>query len=151
MKFSTQADVQASQEETFAAFSDFHHYARRAKDRGVEVERLDHGHAVGRGLAWRSRFAWNGHAREMRGEIVRFDAPDGFAADLNVGGLEGVLEIEVIPVKAGRSRVRVGLELTPATMSARILLKSLRLAKSRLDDRFAAAVRSHAESIGHGD
>ncbi len=151
MKFSTQADVHAPAEETFRAFSDFHHYAGRARDRGVEVERLDHGHAVGRGLAWRSRFSWNGSVREMRGEIVRFDPPKGFAADLAVGGLEGRLEVEVTPVKAGKSRVRIGLELTPATMSARILLKSLRLAKGRLDARFADAVRSHAESLGHGD
>ena len=150
MKFSTQADVHAPAEETFRAFSDFNHYAGRARERGVEVERLDHGHAVGRGLAWRSRFSWNGSVREMRGEIVRFDPPLSFAADLTVGGLEGRLEVEVAPVKDDRSRVRIGLELTPATMSARILLKSLRLAKARLDDRFAAAVRAHADGIGHG-
>src|SRR6056297_126261 len=151
MKFSTQADVDAPADRAFAAFSDFHAYAERARHRGVEVQRIDHGHTVGRGLAWHARFVWNGRAREMRGEVVRFDPPSGYDADLVVGGLEGRLDVEVTATGDATSRVRIGLELRPATMSARILLKSLRLAKGRLDDRFAAAVRSHADRIGGKD
>ena len=148
MKFSTQTDVQASPEAAFAAFSDFQGFAARARHRGVEIERTDHGHNVGRGLCWHGRFDWNGRAREMRGEIVRFDAPSGYHADLTIGGLEGRLDVEVTAVTEAKSRVRIGLELRPTTMSARILLKSLRLAKGRLDERFANAVRTYAASLG---
>jgi len=151
MKFSTQADVDAPADRAFAAFSDFHAYSERARHRGVEVQRIDHGHTVERGLAWHARFVWNGRAREMRGEIVRFDPPTGYDADLGVGGLEGRLEVEVIAVKDTKSRVRIGLEFRPTTMSARILVKSLRLAKGRLDERFASAVRSHADGIRRAD
>jgi hypothetical protein len=143
MKFSTRTEVNTPVEDAFAAFADFDTFARLAEARGARMERLP-----GEVFAWRARFEWNGAAREVKGDIVRFEPPRGYAAAMIAGGLEGDLEVEVTPLSAGRSQVRVAMEWRPVTMSARVLLKSLKLVKGRLDARFAARVDEYAARIG---
>lgn len=143
MKFSTRAEVQAPAEDTFAAFADFPHYVRLAERRGARVQTRDA--AV---FAWRARFDWNGSARDVEGDVTRFDPPRGFTADMASGGLEGRIEVAVVPIDPARSEVRVAMEWRPRAMSGRILLQSLKLVKGRLDDRFSARVAEFAAGIG---
>ena len=143
MKFSTRCEVDAPAEDAFAAFADFGRYVRRAEARGATVRVLD-----APVFAWTAGFDWNGKARELAGEVTRFDPPRGFLAELRAGGLEGTLELDVTEVDAARSRVRVAMEWRPVTMPGRILLQSLKLVKGRLDDRFAARVAEFAAGVG---
>ena len=143
MKFSTRADVDATAEDTFAAFADFPRYVRLAERRGARVRTLE-----GPVFAWSAAFDWNGAARELKGEVTRLDPPRGFTAEMVAGGVEGSLEVEVTAVDAARSRVRVAMEWRPVTMGGRILLQSLKLVKGRLDDRFAARVAEFAAGVG---
>jgi hypothetical protein len=143
MKFSTRCDVNAPAEETFAAFADFQRYVRLAEKRGARVRTLESPI-----FAWTAAFDWNGAARELRGEVTRFDPPRGFVAEMTAGGVEGTLEVEVTAVDAARSRVRVAMEWRPSNMAGRILLQSLKLVKGRLDDRFAARIAEFAAGVG---
>jgi hypothetical protein len=143
MKFSTRADVAAPADRTFAAFADFPRYIRLAESRGAKVEILPSRH-----FAWAARFDWNGAARDLRGEVARFDPPRGFDARMTATNVEGTLEVEVTAIDPARSRVRVAMEWRPVTMSGRILLQSLRLVKGRLEDRFASRVAEFADQVG---
>jgi hypothetical protein len=143
VKFSTQVDVEAPAEDTFAAFADFSRYVRLAEARGARVEVLPAPH-----FAWRARFDWNGAARDLKGEVTRLEAPRGFTAAMAAQLVEGVLEVDVTAEGTARSRVRVAMEWRPVTMSGRILLQSLKLVKRSLDDRFAARVADFAEGVG---
>jgi hypothetical protein len=143
VNFSTSVEVDASAEATFAAFADFPRYVRLAEARGARVEILP-----APVFAWRALFTWNGAARDLRGEVTRFDPPRGFAARMAAGNIEGTVEVEVARLDAARSRVRVAMEWRAVTLSGRILLQSLRLVKGSLDDRFAARVADFARGKG---
>jgi hypothetical protein len=99
-------------------------------------------------FGWRARFDWNGARRDLGGDVTRFDPPNGFAAEMTAGGLDGTVEVEVTSVDPARSRVRVAMEWRPRTMAGRILLQSLKLVKGRLDERFAARVAAFAAEAG---
>jgi hypothetical protein len=113
MKFSTRADVDAPAEDAFAAFADFPRYVRLAEARG----------ATGGDAAGRPVFAWRrgstGTARRASsGDVTRFDPPRGFTGgDDRRAGWKATLEVEVTPVDAGRSQVRVAMEWRPVTMA----------------------------------
>jgi hypothetical protein len=145
VKFSTQVDVEAPAEDTFAAFADFSRYVRLAEARGARVEVLPARH-----FAWRARFDWNGAARDLKGEVTRLEAPLGFTAAMAAQLVEGVLEVGVTPLGAARSRVAVAMEWRPLTLPGRILLQSLRLVKGSLDERFAARVAELAARAEKG-
>lgn len=144
MKFSTRANVHAPMETTFSAFADFPRYVRLAEKRGARVETRS-----ASVFAWRARFDWNGTARDLEGDVIHFDPPRAFTADMSSGGLEGRIEVAVISVDDVRSQVRVAMEWQPRTISGRILLQSLKLVKGRLDDRFATRVAEFAAGIEH--
>jgi hypothetical protein len=114
-----------------------------AEARGAKVKVMPAPH-----FAWAATFDWNGAARDLRGEVIRFDAPHRFSAAMSAAQVEGTLDVEVTALDPVRSRVRVTLEWRPVTMSGRILLQSLRLVKGRLDERFAARVAELAAGVG---
>lgn len=143
MLFSTRADVDAPPEAAFDAFADFAGFVRLAQARGATVNLRP-----APVFAWRARFSWHGAARDLTGEVIRFDRPRGYAATMTAGGLEGSLEVEVTAVEPARSRVRVTLEWRPVTLGGRLLLQSLKLVKPGLDARFAARVAEFAASAG---
>jgi hypothetical protein len=143
MKFSTRADVDAPPEVAFDAFADFPRFVRLAQARGATVDLRP-----APVFAWRARFSWHGGARDMTGEVTRFDRPSGYAATMTAGGLEGLLEVEVTPVDASRSRVRVTMDWRPVTLGGRLLLQSLKLVKPGLDARFAARIAEFAAGAG---
>lgn len=143
MKFATRVEVDGTPEEVFARLADFSRYVRKAEARGARV-RVTEAPVFG----WVAAFEWNGAARDVKGEVVRFDPPRGFAAEMAAGGVEGTIAVEVIPVDAARSQVRVAMEWRPVTIPGRLLVQSLKLVKGRLDERFAARVAELAQEAG---
>ena len=143
MKLSTRADVDAPAEAAFDAFADFPRFVRMAEGRGATVDLRP-----APVFAWRARFSWHGAARDMAGEVTRFDRPRGYAATMTAGGLEGVLDVAVALLGPERSEVRVSMEWRPVTLAGRLLLQPLKLVKPGLDERFAARVADLAKGVG---
>ena len=147
MKFSSQEDVALPIEEVFAAISDFEVFERRAMRRGAQVSRTDPATGPGLGSVWDARFAFRGKEREVRGEVTTCDAPAQLAVASKSGGLSGVFGVELVALAPQRTRMIVGLELTPGNLSSRLLLQSLKLAKTTLSARCSKAVTDYARSL----
>jgi uncharacterized membrane protein len=140
MKFSTRQDIEAPIEFVFARAADFGAYERQALRRGFGIGRDDQLKAIGRGMRWKAQFPFRGKVRELRGELTRFDAPNSFLIQSVSGGVEADFDIEFLPLSRNRTRVTVGLELSPKTLSARLFVQSLKFAKRNLDKQFAKRV-----------
>ena len=147
MKFSSQEDIEAPIEFVFQAATDFASFEKQALRRGAEVQRTDRLTELGPGMAWKATFPFRGKRRSADGKLVTCDAPNALAFVSDIGGMHGDLDIEFVALSQRRTRVSVELELIPNSLSARLLLQSLRLAKANLSRRFKKRIEHFAEDV----
>lgn len=147
MKFSTRTDIEAPIDHVFAEVSDFSTFERSAMRRGAKVQRVDSQDVRGPGMAWQTEFTFRGKTREVRIDLEDYEEPVmlGFAG--KSAGLTGFCEIELIALSPKKTRMRVSLDLKPHTLSARLLIQSIKLAKGTVDKKFEARVADYARDI----
>ena len=131
----------------FAAVSDFGKFERAALRRGADVARVDNLTAPGTGMTWHTRFKYRGKARGVTSELIEYDLPERMSVDSQTGGLSGKLSVQLIALSPRRTRMMLQLDLKPKTLSARLFLQTLRLAKTTLNRRFKRGVAEFAREI----
>lgn len=147
MQFSSKEDIDAPIEEVFAAVSDFDGFERSAIRRGIEVRRADEAAAVAPGMAWDAAFDLRGKRRNLHLVLAKLAAPEELQVDSETSGLTGVMTVELVALSPRRTRLAIVLNLAPKTLSARLFLQSLKLAKTTLTKRFKLKVAEFAKSI----
>ncbi len=147
MKFSTREDIEVPIEKVFAAVSDFEAFERQALRRGAEVHRDDTFGKAGVGSEWVIKFKFRGKPRKIHARISEFDAPNGYVAETDSGGIDGLVTVDLVALSPRRTRLHFSIALTPRTLSARLLVQSLKFAKSNLNKRFSARVWQFAQDV----
>lgn len=146
MKFSTREDIEAPINYVFAQVSDFAAFERRAMRQGADVIRRPED-AVAQGTVWDIKFNFRGRDRKAEAVLTLLDQPQAFTIDSASDGLNASTEIELIALSQTRTRVLVSFDLRAKTLTARLLVQSLKLAKSKMTKRFNGRVLDFAEEI----
>ncbi|WP_147110442.1 SRPBCC family protein [Tateyamaria sp. syn59] len=147
MKFSAREDVAAPIDAVFDALNDFESFERQAMRRGAQVRRIDPLTQPGVGMQWDVRFKMRGRPRELTVKMARYDEPNEMIFDVNSAGVTGTFSIELLALSRNRTRMALALELTPLTLSARLFVQSLKLAKTSLSKRFKLRVAEYAKGL----
>ncbi|MHC0052384.1 SRPBCC family protein [Actibacterium sp. D379-3] len=147
MKFSTREDIAAPMSQVFAAVSDFDVFERAILRRGVELSRTDMLPGPGPGMTWKSRFTYRGRPRELTAELTHYQTPELLVMKSHSAGLDGALTVELLQLSPRQTRMAVALDLKPNTITARLFLQSLRLAKSSLTRRYKKSVHIFARDL----
>ncbi len=147
MKFSTKEDIEAPIEAVFDAVSQFAIFERAAIRRGADVQRVDALAEPGVGMSWDAQFKLRGRDRKLTVRVIEFEKPTRIAAQATSPGMIGRFEIDLIGLSRTRTRMAVALDVQPQTLSARLFVQSLRLAKSTLTKRFKLRVAEYAKDI----
>ncbi|MBY5934625.1 SRPBCC family protein [Tateyamaria omphalii] len=147
MKFSAREDVAAPIEAVFEALNDFDGFERQAMRRGADIRRTDPLTQPGVGMQWDVAFRMRGRQREMTLKMIRYDAPNEMVFDVKSAGVTGTFSVELLALSRSRTRMALGLELTPLTLSARLFVQSLKLAKTSLNKRFKLRVADYAKGL----
>lgn len=147
MKFSSTEDIEAPIDSVFSMLSEFEIYERSAIRRGIEVQRVGEHETTVVGMAWDARFTLRGKERDIKLTLAKYDAPNTMRFDSESQGLSGVLTLDLLALSAGRTRLSITLELAPKTLSARLLVQSMKLAKSNLTKRFKWKVAEYAKGM----
>ena len=147
MKFSAREDIEAPIDQVFARVTDFAAFERQMLRRGAEVRRVDAGQPVTVGSAWDVAFTFRSRERRMRATVTRMDAPGDLVVAIAANGLDGVTTVELVALSPQRTRLAVTIDLSARSLSARLLLQSLKLAKSNLSNRFKKRVSEFAAGI----
>jgi uncharacterized protein YndB with AHSA1/START domain len=141
VKIEIHADIAAPAEFVFRRLTDFARHERKALRGGAEVKRLDSGLEAALGATWEIDFTYRGKARKVRAEIVRWTPPEQVQINGQSGGLDTLSTVDVVPLSRSQTRVNVVIALMPRSMTARLLVQSLKLARgsvtARLDKRLA--------------
>ncbi len=147
MKFSTREDIAAPIDRVFEELSDFSRFERAILRRGADVARTDTLDRPGPGMCWVSRFTFRGKPREIRSELVEHQAPEKLRLLSRSDGLEGQMSVDLVQLSPRQTRVFLNLDLKPNTLSSRLFLQSLRLAKATLTRRFKTGLHDFARDI----
>ncbi len=150
MQLTTNEDIQAPIEHVFAAIADFDGFTRQALRRGAEVARVDTLTAPGIGMIWETGFDFRGKRRQMRIELTEYDAPNRLCAHSTMPGMTGTLVLDLVALSRQHTRLSIDLQLAPQSLSSRLLVQSLKLARGsltkRLSKRLVAFARETEES-----
>lgn len=149
MKFSTRSDIEAPIDHVFREMSDFASVERSVMRRGATIKRLDTQDVKGPGMAWQADFTFRGKERQVRIDLVDFEQPTMMGFTAKSAGLNGFCEIELIELSPKKTRVRIALDMKPQTLSARLVVQSMKLAKGSIDKKFAARIDEFAKDIGN--
>jgi len=144
MELTSKEDVDAPLAEVFAAISDFASFERSAIRRGVEVQRLSDDPAPQVGMAWDVRADFRGKPRELRLELSTYEPTTLITLSGVSNSLSGSGQIEFLALSPRRTRLSVKVKLEAKTLSGRLLLQSLKLARSKVNKRFKHRVAEFA-------
>jgi hypothetical protein len=141
MKLTAKCDIEAPASFAFACVTDFATWERDAAKRGVEVERPADMPLEGPFAGWRIRFPFRGRIRKVliRLESLTLDSDASFT--LESPSMEGSTLVDVLALSPRRTRLRVAVTVRPKTLTARLFLNTLRLAKGRVQAKFDARVQ----------
>lgn len=147
MKFSTREDIEAPIDYVFAQITDFEGFEKQAMRRGTDMQRADNAAIPGEGSSWDIAFKYRGKDRKMNAKISRLDAPNELQLTTVANGLDGNTSVELVALSRARTRISIAIELKPQSLSARLLLQSLKLAKSNLTRKFKIRVADFSEGV----
>lgn len=147
MEFSTQYDVEAPIEFVWTQASNFTMLERQALRRGAEVKRKDSLATPGVGAEWDIRFQFRSKDREVNAKITSFDVPNRYTVMSTSGSIDGVCVVDLVALSPKRTRLTVTFDLTAKSLGSRLMLQSLKMAKSGLNTRFEDRVAGMARDI----
>lgn len=145
MKFSAREDIEAPIDHVFQIVTDFDAYERQALRRGADVKRLDDGNYKV-GSAWDVAFSFRGKERRIRATLTNVE-PQSLVLEASSPNLEGTTLIELVPLSPARTRLAIAIEMKAKTLTARLMLQSLKLAKASLNQRFKKRVADFSEDV----
>ncbi|WP_421701435.1 SRPBCC family protein [Aliiroseovarius sp.] len=147
MKLSTREDIAAPIEAVFAELSDFDGFERAALRRGAEVMRTDGNGAVGVGMTWRAQFPFRNRERVADLKLMEFDRPNGMKVFSKISGVEAEIVVDLVALSRSRTRMSMSVDMRPKSIPARLMIQSMKLAKTSLTKRFQKRVADYASVI----
>lgn len=147
MEFEAKEDINASVDDVFEVLSDVDTIERQALRRGVKVKRVTAHTAPAPGMAWKATFKFRGRSRDCDIELVRVEPNERLKFHSRTAGLDTGVEVEVLALSKTHTRVISRAELTPKTLSARLLVQSMKLARGKLQRRFSQGMTQMKREI----
>ncbi|MFD1913323.1 SRPBCC family protein [Halodurantibacterium flavum] len=147
MKFTTTEDLEAPVDAVFRAVADFSVYQRMGERNGVRIERTDRLPQPAAGSSWAADFRYRGKERSAVAELEAFDPPNGLTMRVRSAGIGGVIQADLTELAASRTRIRIDMELEPQSITAKLLVQSLRLARGRAEERYRTRIHRFLREV----
>jgi hypothetical protein len=147
MKFEAREDIEAPIDYVFSQISDFVALERSLLRRGAEVQRTTDKTPTAPGIMWDTTFDMRGKRRQMQLELISYEPPAVMRFAATSKSLDCDLEVELVALSRGRTRMALVAELKPQNISARLMVQSLKLARTNVTKRFEMRVATFAKDL----
>ena len=147
MKFSTKQDIETPAAYVFTALTDFEAWERAAMRRGADVARTDKMRQAGAGMSWHVAFQFRGRQRKMDLRLLNMIPSSKLEFAALSAAIDATTKVEIVEMSAKRARLHVTANITPLTLTAKLFIQSLRLARARADRKFAQRVQTIVTEI----
>ena len=147
MKFKVSEDVDAPQAMVWARFTDFSGFEEDARGRGATVTRVGNWTATAEGVEWRGEVTIRGKNRTISAKVTRLSPDDLCVIESRIGGMDCYYEMSFIPLSTEVTRVALVLNLSADTLTARLLLQTLKLARGRVLQRLQGMIARQGNAV----
>jgi carbon monoxide dehydrogenase subunit G len=148
VKFKVSDDVEAPVDWVWAGFTDFAAIEADIRAREADLSRVGDWKEAALGVAWRGSVPVRGKHRTIDARIAGFVPEERLLVESQIGGMACTYEVTFAPLSAGGStRVSVTLELKASTLSARLLLQTLKIARRKVIQRLDGAVVRQGQAV----
>ncbi|MBS0563498.1 MAG: SRPBCC family protein [Proteobacteria bacterium] len=149
MRLVESADIEAAAPDVFGALTDLGYFERLSLRHGVSLERLDGQGSLRPGAEWQIEFPFRGRLREATSRIEELDHPRRMVLCGRSSGFEYRAILSLTALSRQSTRLWADLEVRPKSLTARVLLQTLKLGRSRLRGRYAARLAAFAALLQH--
>ncbi|MBF9048750.1 SRPBCC family protein [Roseobacter sp. HKCCD9010] len=132
MKFKVAEDVDAPIGFVFERMTDFSQFEADVKRRGADLRRVGNWTQIAEGVQWRGAVQVRGKKRKIEAELTELVPDESAKVDITVGGMEAVYQMAFIALSPEVTRVATELDLKPRTLTARLIIQTLKLARGRV-------------------
>jgi len=147
VKIEYHEDVNAPAEFVYRRLTDVARHERQAQARGATVTRVGAVTAVVAGAEWDIAFDYRGRRREGKVAIAGLTPPQRIVLDASSGGLDIRIVISLVALSPRITRVQVSANLVARTITAKLLVQSLRLAHGSVTSRLQRRLRGMCDEI----
>ncbi|WP_299354952.1 SRPBCC family protein [uncultured Shimia sp.] len=147
MQLTSKENIEVPIDQVFEMLTDFERHERSAMRRGAEVARTDTLSKPGVGVGWDVGFEFRGKPRQVHLEVIEFDRPYELALKAEMQGLDSIINLQLVALSKTLTRLNVVTDIKPKTLSARLLVQSMKLAKSNITKRFDSRMAAQARDM----
>ncbi len=147
MKFKAAEDVDAPIDFVSQRMCDFSQFEADVKGRGAELTRVGNWTEPSVGSRWRGSVQVRGKVRKIEAEVAELEPKDHALIDIAVGGMEAKYLMSFISLSPEVTRVAAELDLKPKTLTARLILQTMKLARGRVLQRMTANLARQGNQI----
>jgi hypothetical protein len=140
MQLRVAEDVGAPRAMVWARFTDFANLEADLRDRGATLARIGGWTATAEGLEWRGDVMVHGKTRTLSAGVSRLESEVLCLIDSRIGGMVCSYAMRFVPLSTEATRVELALDLSADTLSARLVLQSLKLARGQVAQRLQATL-----------
>ena len=150
MNLSSKTDIEAPLGFVFASLADHAAWEREAAQRGVAVERPADMPLSGPGAGWMIRAPFRGKQVSILMRLDQVVPNERLVFSIQSKAIEGGVVLSLIALSPRRTRLHLTMDIKPKSIAARLLLNTLRLAKTRVQKRLDGRVAQMGRQILDG-
>lgn len=147
MKFKVSEDVDAPQELVWARFTDFSGFEEDARGRGAILNRVGNWTQTVQGVEWRGEVTVRGKSRPITAKVTQLVPQELCIVDSRIGGMNCHQEIIFVPLSTTVTRLALMLDLSADTLTARLLLQTMKLARGRVLQKLQGVLARQGNTV----
>jgi hypothetical protein len=140
MKFKVSEDVDAPRSMVWARLTDFSAMEQDARGRGATITRIGNWTDTAEGMEWRGEVTVRGKTRPLTAKVARLVPEEMCLIESRIGGMACVYEMSFVALTPEVTRVAVMLDLSAQTLTARLILQTMKLARGRVMQRLQGTI-----------
>lgn len=147
MKFKVSEDVDAPEAMVWAGFTDFSGFESDARKRGATLTRVGNWGQTALNVEWRGDVVIRGKSRPIAAKVTQHVPRELCVIESRIGGMSCHHEMSFVPLSPEVTRVVLVLDLSAHTLTARLLLQTLKLARGRVLQRLQGFLARQGNAV----
>ena len=147
MKFKVSEDVDAPRPMVWARLTDFSAVETDARGRGATITRIGNWTDTAEGVEWRGEVTVRGKTRALTATVTRLIPEELCLIESRIGGMACVYEMTFVALTPEVTRVAVVLDLSAQTLTARLILQTMKLARGRVMQRLQGMIARQGNAV----